>query len=224
MKFSLRVSLFVLCVVIGVSGCSVVNFSANYYTPPPGYRQEVLSLYNGVVHQVGFGRQVQLRILTERQTKGLKGIPASSGNTVILPENFVKYVYQNYYNDRNVVLTCVIVHELSHIQYDLPSRPPKEHFKTDVQAIAVMGNNPETVKNYYSSLQVMKDYWFARKGMAGHTFNVGWNAVNAASMAVGGPGVFVDWFATDLNERMKLIARNFKIPARMTLRRSSQRS
>jgi hypothetical protein len=57
----------------------------------------------------------------------------------------------------------------------------------------------------------MKNYWYARKGVAGHALNAGWNTANAALLVVTGHGHFADWFATDLDERMKLIANSNKI-------------
>ena len=194
------------------SGCSVMNFSANYYSPPPLYQQEIHGLWTKLTSELPLKNKYTYRIVTEQQAKGLKGIPAISGNTMILPENFVKYIYQNYYDDRMKVLTCVIVHELCHREFGGLSAPPEEHFKVDVQAIELLGGDRLATANYYyKSLCVMKNYWYARKGVAGHAFNTGWNLANAASAALGGPAAFVDWFATDLDRRLNMLKKKYKI-------------
>lgn len=209
-------------VFLAMQGCSVVNFSANYYTPPPEHLQEIHGLWKKLMADLPLKHGYRYVIVGESEAKGLKGIPAiTQDNTVVLPENFVKYVYQNYYDDRMKVFTCIIVHELCHREYGLPSSPPEEHFKVDLQAIKLLGADATTAHNYYKSLYVMRNYWYARKGVAGHTFNVGWNAVNAASVALGGPGAFVDWFATDLDRRLNMLEKNYRIWAGGAFERST---
>lgn len=160
-------------------------------------------------------------ILSDAEFQKSRGIPAISEDTVIVPENFLKYIYQNYYVHRKIILCSVIVHEVCHKEYDLPSQPPGQHFEVDRRAILLLGKIKISPTDYYRSLWVMKNYWFARKGMAGHAFNAGWNAANAASLVLIGHARFADWFATDLDERMRLITRNFKIPVRDCFPRST---
>ena len=106
-------------------------------------------------------------ILADSEFKKSTGIPAISEHTVIIPENFLKYIYQNYYEHRFIILSAVITHELCHAEFHLPSAPPKEHFKADQHAIALLGKGKVSATFYYQSLYVMKNYWFARKGVAG---------------------------------------------------------
>ncbi|MFH1360453.1 MAG: hypothetical protein ABIJ41_05370 [Candidatus Omnitrophota bacterium] len=218
---TIRLYLTIAVLLFVLGGCSTVNFSANYYTPPKNYQQEVQGLFNKLIRRFAPDHAYALRVVSENESKGLKGIPAISNQTVILPDNFIKYVYQNYYDDRNIIFTCVIVHELCHDVYNLPSSPAEIHFKTDAQAISLLGTqDQDTAKYYYQSLRVMKNYWFARKGVAGHTLNAGWNVLSAASMAFGGPGVFIDWFSTDLEKRLQMIARHYGIKRSSAFERS----
>lgn len=198
-----------MCILLG--GCSTVNFSANYYTLPKAYYTEVLGVWSELNLQFNLPPAYSVRVLTGEEERKSKGIPFISGNTVYLPEIFIKYVYQNYYDDRLIVLTSVITHEICHKLYGLPSEPADEHFKTDAAAIKLLGTSQETVRNYYNSLVVTKNYCFARKGMAGHALNVGLNALSVGSMVMGGPGVFIDLYATDLTRRIKLIKRAFRL-------------
>jgi hypothetical protein len=194
-----------------ISGCSAVNFSANYYTPPENYQQETLAAWQAVKTNLPLKYDYAITFIEGSDSRRLKGIPAISGNTVHLPVDFLKYVYQNYYQDRARILISVIAHEVCHREFNLPSSPPAEHFKTDVAAIKLMGENKETAENYYQSLVVMKNYWFARKGMAGHALNLGFNAASAASVLYGGPGFFGDLYGTDLNKRLGFIRKQYKI-------------
>lgn len=187
-------------------GCATVNFSGNYYRLPTNYRQEVQQTWDKLIGELPLKNSYQYVILTDAQFKKSKGIPAISERTVILPESFLKYVYQNYYDHRVVILSAVITHEMCHVEFDLPSQPPPEHFKVDQAAIRLLGKGMVSATFYYQSLYVMRNYWFARKGMGGHAFNVGWNAAQVAALAVTGHGFFADWFATDLEERLRRIA------------------
>jgi len=206
--------------ILLIAGCSFINFSANYYTPPADYTAELGLIWNKIRNQIPLKHQYHVRIIRDRDSDRLDGVPAVSGTTVLLPDDFVKYVYQNYYNDRFKIFGSVIVHELAHIEYDLPSSPPEKHFETDVAAIKLLGNDMAAAEYYYKSLYVMKDYWFARKGVAGHALNAAWNLVNAASLVYGGPAYFADLYATDLDRRMKLIVKNYKLRARGPFPRS----
>jgi hypothetical protein len=194
-----------------LTGCSTVNFSANYYIPPEDYQQEVLGIWQVAKANLALKNSFNITFIEGTDSRKLKGIPAISGNTVHLPVDFVKYVYQNYYQDRARIFISVIGHEVCHHEFNLPSSPPREHFKTDVAAIKLLGENSETAENYYQSLVVMKNYWFARKGMAGHALNLGFNAASAASVLYGGPGFFGDLYGTDLNKRLGLIRKQYKI-------------
>lgn len=208
----MRRNLVVLMLFVSfVNGCATVNFSANYYTLPEAYQAEVQSVWQKLFVQYQLSDGYKISVLEGDDEKKAKGIPFISGQTVYLPKIFVKYVYQNYYDDRFIVLTSVIAHELCHALYHLPSEPPDAHFQTDMAAIKLLGTSQETVRNYFNSLVVVKNYCFARKGMAGHALNVGINALSVGSMVMGGPGVFVDLYATDLTRRLKLIKREFRL-------------
>lgn len=160
-------------------------------------------------------------ILEDKDFKKARGIPAIAENTVIFPDKFLKYVYQNYYDYRSVILASVVTHEICHREFGFPSQPPAEHFKADQAAIQLLGKGMVNTTFYYQSLYVMRNYWFARKGTGGHAFNVGWNVANAAALVTTGHGYFADWFATDLDERMRLIAKNYRLMSTDCFPRSS---
>ena len=193
-------------------GCATVNFSANYYTPPPNYKAEVINSWNELIIKLPLKYNYSMNIVSDRQCK-MPGIPEIAGNNVKIPDNFIKYLYQNYYNDRFTVLACVIAHELCHSEYALYNQStPGAHFQVDQKAVELLENGHlYAPQDLYRSLFVLKNYWFARKGAGGHLFNVGWNLVNAASVVYGGPGHFADWFATDLSVRMKMCRRYYNI-------------
>lgn len=205
-----------------LAGCSTLNFSANYYTPPSNYQAEVSQLSQKLKSQIRLKDNYSLRLIEGKDADQQKGIPFISDRTVFLPTDFVKYVYQNYYDDRFKILTSVITHEICHPEFGLPSSPPQEHFKADVMAIKLLGEDSETADYYYKSLFVVKNYWFARKGVAGHALNVGWNAMSGASLFFGGPAFFMDLYATDLDERMKLIARQYKSISRRSFQQTHE--
>lgn len=201
-----------LSLVVSLYGCSTVNFSANYYTPPDNYKTEVNKIWAGSLKKLALKNQYTLRIVSDQECS-MKGIPEISGYTVKIPESFIKYAYQNYYNDRSLIIDCVIAHEVSHVEYSLFNQStPQAHFEVDKKAIELLSSKGIcSAQDYYKSLFVLRNYWFARKGLGGHTFNVGWNLAQVASMAYGGPASFRDWFATDLNKRLAFISRQYKI-------------
>jgi hypothetical protein len=208
--------------VLIFSGCSTINFSANYYTLPTNCPKEINELWNSIIAQGHFKKTYYIHIVERKESKRLKGIPAISNTTLLLPEDFIKYVYQNYYYDRARILTSVIVHEITHSEYNLPSKPADLHFKADLAAIKILGDDKKTATYYYKTLFVMKNYWYARKGVAGHSLNAGWNAVNGVSWALGGPAAFADFYATDLSRRMYLIAERYKVTSTDCFLRTSQ--
>jgi len=207
------------CLLLG--GCATVNFSANYYTPPDNYQVEVKKEWDTYLKQAALLNNYNLEIVSDRGC--MNGIPEITGVTVKMPQNFIKYVYQNYYDDRFKVLLCVESHEICHNEYRLfDQSSPQAHFQVDQKAIELLRARTILCEDdYYKSLFVVKDYWFARKGVGGHFFNLGWNMVNAASIYYGGPSYFRDWFATDLNKRMALFARRYNVRSGSKFQRSS---
>jgi len=212
---------YLLGAALILSGCSTVNFSADYYTPPEHYRTEMGYLWSDLLKQLTLKHTYEIHIIDGEDADKLNGIPAISGRRVLLPNDFLKYVYQNYYNDRFFLIGSVIIHELMHSELDLPSRPPEEHVKTDIAAIKVLGESEAMATDYFRALHVMHNYWFARKGMGGHALNAGWNLANLASVFYAGKGYFRDWYATDLKVRMKMIKAHYGIKVYSSFTRSS---
>jgi len=209
--------------VLSLSGCSFINFSANYYRPPANYQQEIVLIWKNLTAQIPLKYDYKISIIGGKDSDRLNGVPAISERNVLLPGDFVKYVYQNYYDDRSKIFSSVIIHEIAHVEFDLPSKPVEKHVETDMRAIQLLGGGESTVRYYYRSLYAMKNYWFARKGVAGHALNAGWNALNLGSLALGGPAAFIDWYATDLEKRMGLIAKHYGLRARGPFKRSRQK-
>jgi hypothetical protein len=212
--------LILACVTF--SGCATVNFSANYYTPPANYRVQVRDSWDELIRKTKVSGNYQMAIVPEGACK--MGIPEIEGRLVKLPDSFIKYVYQNYYADRQKIFDCVIAHEISHVEYNLHNMStPKAHYEVDKKAMELLNSfgicRPQ---DYYNTFIVLKSYWFARKGVAGHMANAGWNLISAASVVCGGPGYFANWFATDLDKRIALIRKYNKIPGNSRFKRSKE--
>jgi len=215
-----KVWLFILASLTLV-GCSTLNFSANHYSPPSGYLTEVKEDWGELTARFTLKYNYTMDIVTDIQCQGLKGIPEIQNTNVRLPDKFVRYIYQNYYQDRFKVLSSIFAHEICHVEYGLPSSPPQVHFQTDQKAIEMLrSKNICSGVDYYKSLFVLRNYWFARKGVGGHAFNIGWNILQVASLVYAGSAHFVDWFATDLDKRLQLIARQYKIKGYSCFKRS----
>ena len=197
-----------------LTGCATVNFSANYFTPPSNYKSEVTKLWKELIYKLPlkYKYSYSMRIVSDKECN-TKGIPGIKNAVVSIPDNYIKYMYQNYYKDRFIILTCMMVHELCHAEYKLPDKPPAVHFQTDGKAISLLSSYTTiSAYDYYRSNSALKNYWSARKGAAGHAFNIGWNVAQVASIAMGGPYCFVDWFATDLNQRQSLLSKRYGKP------------
>ena len=216
-----RKSLCILIVVSFLYGCATVNFSANYYNPPTNYKVEVNDLFNELKAKLGLKYDYAMSIVSDDQCRGIKGIPEILGTEIHLPENLIKYIYQNYYDNRNEVLISTLAHEICHTEFSLlDQETPQAHFLVDNKAIELMHKLMYTATDYYKSLFVLRNYWFARKRMGGHALNSGWNLVNLASLAFVGVGFFKDWYSTDISTRMKLCSGSYKIKDRSCFGRS----
>jgi len=212
---------FVGVLIFFSPGCSFLNFSANYYDPPGYYQDEISFLSKKLQGQLTLKKTYQVRIIDGKASDKLNGIPAISGQTIMIPNDFIKYVYQNYYDHRFKILASVIVHELTHEEYGLPSKPVDKHVQVDFVALKLLSADQDVAADYCRALLVIKNYWFARKGVAGHALNAGWNAANAASLFFGGPAMFADWYATDLSGRMKLLAKRYELGSIKCFERSA---
>lgn len=219
--YKVNLAVVVVSGILVLVGCAAVNFSANYYKPPEKYQAEVKKLWGQYLSYAALANEYKLDIVTDRDVRN--GSPLIEQTTVKIPDNFIKYVYQNYYESRFKVLLCVASHEICHSEYRLYDQSnPKAHFVVDQRAIElVKAKTTCTDADYYNSLRVVKDYWFARKGVGGHMLNAGWNLSCVASMYYGGPGYFRDWYATDLSARLGLIARQYKIKRGSRFKRSN---
>ncbi len=206
-----------LMVMLLLTGCS--TFRA--YDLTSSHQVEVQSYLSNLQSQLPLKHSYRLRILPNSDMKETRGVPAITGTTILLPEDFIRYVFAEYYTDRATILTCVLAHEICHTEYGLPSEPPQVHTQTDIAAIKVMGENHQTVNNYYHSLRVVQRYWSASRSKIGKAGNIAWNVASAASMAYGGPGMFVNWYATDLKVRLKQLRKHYEIDRRQGFRPST---
>lgn len=146
--------------------------------------------------------------------RAASGIPYTDGVNVYIPKTFLQYVYEFYYDYRTTIITCIILHEIAHNEFNIPNKPPEQHYLCDKAAIENLLKptnilKGEVVSQFYSSLLVTQDYWRARKGLGGHLFNIGWNALNAVSLFYGGSGSIGDLFATDIATRINLLRRDY---------------
>lgn len=195
-----------------LTGCATVNFSALNYTPPPNYKSEVTKLWKELTYALPLKYKYSMRIVSDKECNK-KGVPGIKNGTVLVPNNFVKYIYQNYYENRFIILTCLVAHELCHAEYNLSMGTPEVHFQTDAKAVSLLRSNTTiSAYDYYRSMSVVKNYWYARKGVAGNALNVGWNIAQVASLVAGGPYYFRDWFAVDVDKRLNLISKRYGKP------------
>ena len=200
----------------GLVGCATVNFSSKYYQLPENYKEDIETILRSVILPIKSSRPWY--ICVDECDKSASGIPYTDKTTAIyLPKTFLQYVYEFYYNDRRTIILCTFLHEIAHTEFNLPSKPPDQHYLTDKATIENLFYSPInsistaffTPSDMYSSLLVMQDYWRARKGLGGHLFNIGWNVLNLATLAYAGSGTFVDWFATDIATRINLLRRDY---------------
>lgn len=205
-----KISIFLILSLL-ISGCATVNFSADYYTPPFNYKAEVTKLWKELIYKLPlkYKYRYSMRIVSDKECNK-NGVPGIKNGAVLMPNNFVKYIYQNYYENRFIVLTCVVSHELCHAEYNLAMGSPEVHFQTDQKAISLLcGNTTISTYDYYRSMSVVKNYWYARKGTVGNALNIGWNVAQVASLVIGGPTYFRDWFAVDVDKRLSLISKRY---------------
>jgi len=201
--------------VMGIllSGCATINFSSKYYTLPTDYKKDIDEVWNEIISKVPlqYKSSYSYRITKDHETK-LAGVPQIYQGVVSLPEYFIKYIWEFYYPDyHKAILTCTILHELAHVESGISDTPSHEHHRCDIYAINLMYNReqgfyylPYDLNHFYSSLIVIQQYWSARKGVGGHLFNIGWNALNLYAIALGGSGTVGDLFATDISTRLSL--------------------
>lgn len=208
---------------LALSGCATVNFSANYYTPPGNYKSELKGEWDQLMNEFSLKHAYNLEVVPDARCS-TRGIPEINGFFVKIPESFIKYVHQNYYDKRFVVFDCVVGHEVCHTEYNLHNQStPQAHYQVDRQAIELLKDKKIcSAQDYYNSLLVLRNYWFARKGLGGHTFNVGWNLAQVAALVYGGSASFKDWFATDLDKRLALIRKEYGARSNLCFKRCKE--
>ncbi|MCX5696240.1 MAG: hypothetical protein NTW18_06275 [Candidatus Omnitrophica bacterium] len=216
-----------------LSGCAAINFSSKYYNPPPSYHNDVESICAKLISNLkihpGLKYNYKIKICSERETKtaGIpqvgvdKELPGDISYTIYIPEYFIRYVYEFYYNYRKVILASIVTHEIAHREFDLADTPPTAHYLTDKAAVnKLLPYTPATTTDFYNSLYVLHYYWKARKGVAGHAGNILLNAGSLASAAFGGPTYFGDLFATDVTTRIYKFRHDFPAYSKITFKRS----
>ena len=216
--------IFIVFVAFFLSGCATAqkNSFQDFAIQEQEYKNESLQIFANIQRNYSFKYNYKMYFPQGKEAKKLKGVPSISNDVIIMPETFLAYVYKNYYNDRLIILTCVLVHEMSHREFNLPSKPPKEHVQTDIQAIQLLGGDEQTVQNFCKTLKVVQQYWVDSKGLSGSMLNIGWNLANVASLAYGGPAFFHDWLASDAKIRRKLLIKHFHIKGNPSFIKSSR--
>lgn len=199
----------------GLFGCATVNFSSKYYTLPEDYRKDIDAILTSA--RIPIRAPYKPYICLDKCDSAASGIPYTDGTSVYLPKTFLQYVYEFYYNDRAKIILCTYLHEVTHNEFGIGSKPPEAHYLCDKAVIERFFNNGNnsasnvfyTPSDLYSSLLVIQDYWRARKGLGGHLFNIGWNALNAVSLFYGGSGSIGDLYAVDIATRIQLMRRDY---------------
>ena len=189
-------------------------------------------MISGLKTTPGLKYNYKVIICSEKDIKS-HGIPLVSidnqrldGNsyTIYLPEYFIRYAYEFYYNYQEVILASIITHEIAHKEFNLPDTPPAAHYLTDKAAVdKLLPYTHATGSDFYNSLYVLHYYWKARKGAAGHAGNILLNVGSVASAAFGGPTVFGDLFATDVTTRIYKFRREYPAYSKITFKRSKNK-
>jgi len=194
--------------IIFFSGCATLNFSSKYYKLPPDYKKDIQDTWNEIKTKVPlkYKAAYSYRIVKDKETS-LAGVPEihseAGGYVILIPEYYIMYVWEFYYPlYHKQILACLIAHEMGHAESGLSDKTKQEHLACDQYSIGHLLLPGLTGDTFYSSLVVTRHYWSARKGVGGHLFNIGWNAVNIASLVFGGPASIGDLFVTDLDYRI----------------------
>jgi len=203
--------ILVILLCLGLGGCATVNFSSKYYTPPPDYKDDVALVFNTITKSVPLKYTYAYKISKDRETE-IPGVPQIKNGEISIPDYFLRYIYEFYYNNRFEILICIFLHEMAHSEFNLPDKPPETHYLCDREAIERLLKPYNTlygVNDFYSALCVVDNYWRARKGLGGHLFNIGWNVLNAISLFYGGSGSIGDLYAVDIATRVQLTRRDY---------------
>ena len=217
--------LFALGLIILLSGYASVNFSSKYYTLPADYQKDIDEVWNDMMTKVPLKHELYYfyRIVKDNQTS-LAGVPeirklgvGSDNNMVVLiPEYFIKYVYEFYYPKyHKEIISCLFAHELGHPESGYSSENQNDHFLCDKYSIKNLLLPPANSDTYYSMLIVVKQYWSARKGIGGHLFNFGLNLATITYLKS-----TIDLFGTDLNYRISKF-NSSEPPPRFCFKRSN---
>lgn len=222
-KAVLRIKVVIITMAVALlSGCATLNFSAHYYTLPTNYQEDFKRCWIDLTSKLDLVDTYIIDITTDKGTKGTAGVPEIEGTTIRVPLNYIKYVYQNYYNDRCKIFKCILTHEICHTEYSMRMGTLQQHYEVDRKAISMLIFAGEaTSEDYYKSLFVTSDYWFSRKGVLGHVGNFLWNALNIFSLAYTGVGEVGNLYATDLSWRMIFIAGDYEVESGSKFERSS---
>lgn len=202
----------VILLSLGLVGCATVNFSSKYYTLPENYKDDIALVFNTITKSISLKYAYAYRITKDNET-ATPGVPQNENCVISIPDYFIRYVYEFYYNNRFEIFICLFLHEIAHSEFNLPSEPPKTHYLCDREAIEKLLKPYNTlygVNDFYSTLCVIDNYWRARKGLGGHFFNIGWNALNAISLFYGGSGSIGDLYAVDIATRVQLMRRDYR--------------
>ena len=203
----------ILALLIFVSGCATVNFSSKYYTLPQDYETDIQSIWNEFVKKVPLKYEYNYSIDKDRLNVigAIPGIPFIHGVHISLPEYYIRYIYEFYYDDRKAILFSTIAHEMAHTEFNCPAEPPEQHYLCDKAALEnlIIPHTQFGAISFYSHLKILSDYWNARKGVVGHVANAGLNIASVFSVLNGGGGIFGNMYATDISTRMKLMVRDY---------------
>ena len=185
--------------IFSIFGCATIPSTLLSYN----YQTDVDKVWNEIKTNLPLKLTYTYKMcLDDDKDLATKGMAQILNYTVYLPEGFLRYIYTYYYDNRSSILTCVILHELAHIEFDLLySAPPQAHYLIDkavVENFIKLNKLPYTIDDYYSTLKVMS-YWGANR----HRLN---NAVNFLTLIAVGYGNFID---EDFNIRLQMFSYDY---------------
>lgn len=202
-----QIIILIIGLLLFLPGCTTVNFSSKYYNLPTGYEKDIDEVWNDIMTKVPLKYELYYfyKIVKDNETStpGVPEIrPLGTGSkynmVVMIPEYFIKYIYEFYYPKyHKEIIACIFAHELGHPESDHSSNNQEDHFLCDKYSINNLLLPPTNSDTYYSMLIVVKQYWSARKGIGGHLFNFALNLATITYLKS-----TMDLFGTDLNYRI----------------------
>jgi|GEM_PF-4253947 len=213
-----------LLVILGLflSGCTTIPRTPQYIK---SYTQGIDTVFRDV-NKLPLQNVYSYKIVSPQETTQ-PNIPEIRGTCIYIPQVFIDYIYKYYYDNSSEIFTCLVLHEISHTEFNLPDKPVETHYVVDEKAFNLFlspvfpHDGIDKINEFYSFLKVIQNYSESLKGAEKHCFNILWNTANAASYLYAGFGSFGDWFAYDITSRIYYFQGKHLIKIKFIFKRSN---